>query len=100
MYWLTRALGFIGMALLGWAGIFLVYTAGLIIVGHLPADEHLYEFRTMFFGYGAMACILGTLLGIPSFFKQGGTRLLFLLLPCVVPVLYCTGVMVYFAING
>lgn len=88
------------MALLGWAGIFLVYTVGLIIVGHLPADEHLYDFRTMFFGYGAIVCIAGILLGIPSFFKQGRSRLFFLMLPCALPVLYCTGVMIYFAVNG
>jgi hypothetical protein len=100
MYWLMRALGFIGMSLLGWAGIFVVYAIGLTIVGHLPADQRLYDFKIAFFGYGVLACIIGIFLGLPSFFKQGGTRLFFLALPCLLPVLYCTGVMIYFAVNG
>jgi len=100
MYWLMRTLGFIGIALLGWAGIFVVYAAGLIIVGHLPVDARLYDFKIAFFGYGALAWMVGMILGLPSFFKQGRTRLLFLVLPLVLPVFYCTGVMIYFSVYG
>ncbi len=98
MYWLTRTLGFIGMALLGWAGIFIVYAIGLILAGHLPPDAQLYSFKISYFGYGAMACLAGIVLGLPSFFTQGRLRLFFLLLPCVLPVLYCAAVMVYFTV--
>lgn len=101
MYWLMRTLGFIGMALLGWAGIFAVFYLNLIITDHVPVvDERLYDFKNMFFGYGAIACIIGIVLGLPSFFTQEKTRLFFLLMPFLLPVVYCTGVMVYFSVYG
>lgn len=100
MYWLMRTLGFIGMALLGWAGIFAVYAIGLIIAGQLPNDARLYDFKIAFFGYGALAWIVGVILGLPSFFKQGRLRLLFLALPLALPVFHCVAVMVYFTVSG
>lgn len=101
MYWLMRTLGFIGMALLGWAGIFAVFYLNLALTGHVPVvDERLYDFKIVYFGYGALACLIGIVLGLPSFFKQGGTRLFFLLIPLLLPVLYCTGVMIYFTVYG
>ena len=94
----TRILVFIGLAILGYASVFGIIMLRLQLTGTLLDDAHLASFKMLYLGGGPMACILGTGLGVISFFTQGRVSQFFLLLPALVPAIYCAITMVYFTI--
>ena len=92
----ARILVFIGLALLGYASIFGIIMLRLQLTGTLPDDAHLASFTTLYLGGGPIACIIGTGLGVISFFTLGRVSQFFLLLPVAVPAIYCAVTMLYF----
>lgn len=100
MNWFMRILGLIGTAALGYASVFIIYVIGLYAFNLSPADEHLYAFKTLFFGGGLMSVIIGTGLGVMRFFTAGLWRILFIWIPVLLPLIYCIYMMVYFSLNG
>lgn len=93
---MMRIFRFIALVILGYAGIFIVYVIALNLADHLPDDAHLYNFRLAYFGGGLMALILGTALGVVSFFTTGRIGRIFLFLPCLTPIVYSAAIMMYF----
>ncbi|MDB5492140.1 MAG: hypothetical protein JWO78_1989 [Micavibrio sp.] len=98
MYWLMRILSFVGMLALGWAGIFIVFALGPTFHDRLGEAEF-QHYTHAFTVYGPLAFLVGAFAGLGSFATQGRTRLFFLLLPVVLPVLTCIAVMVYFSVG-
>lgn len=96
----THILKFLVLAALGYGSVFLIMSGALQLglIESLPADEHLNNFRLAYFGGGLFACIVGSLLGITSFFTKGRASTIFLLLPFLVPALYSTVVLTYFSL--
>jgi len=89
---------YVGMAALGYAGIFGILVLRLVLTDTLPDDVHLESFRTVYLGYGLMACLIGTGLGVISFFTRGQTSKIFLTLPAAIPVAYSAVVMLYYSL--
>lgn len=94
-----RIFGFVALAVLGYASIFMVFILGLQIgvIASLP-DEHIGAFNFGFFGGSAWACILGTLLGLGTFFisNERAARILFFM-PLAVPMIYALAALIHYA---
>ena len=90
-----RILGFLVMAALGYASVFLILALGLQteILETLPADAYLPMFRTLYFGGGLIACILATGIGIMAFFCEGIPGRLLFWLPFYGPAVYCLAIL-------
>ena len=93
---LFSILRFLVLAAIGYAGVYAVFVGWLYVFDKLPDDAHLGAFKTSYFGGGLMACILGTGLGTISFFTEGRARRMFLLMPAVLPLAYCVGILIFF----
>jgi hypothetical protein len=93
-----RVFIYLGIAALGYAAIFGILVLRLLITDTLPDDTQLANFTTVYLGYGLMASIVGTGLGVISFFTRGRTSKIFLALPAAIPVAYSTVVMLYYSI--
>lgn len=94
-----RVFGFVAMAVLGYASIFMVLILGmhLGVTASLP-DDHLGTFSFGFFGGSVWACILGTLLGLGTFFIGGRAARALFFLPLVLPLVYALCALAYFAL--
>lgn len=94
-----HTLKFVLSAALGYASVFLVMAIALQtgVIDALPADQYLYDFKMAYFGGGLMSAILGTGLGVISFFTNGRMRTALLLLPLLMPLLYSLIVLGYFS---
>lgn len=95
-------LKFVFVAALGLVSIPVVMLGALQfgLIAGLPSDEHLYHFQLIYLGGGMMALILSCLIGAASFFTVGRTSTTFLLLPLMIPAMYCAVVLTYFSMLG